>query len=113
MASFTAGVQYNDWVGTAAADNADQNDLSDYLRGKGLITADEFLFAVEFYVGENHAGTLAKPHVVALVFEASGFDSTAATLASIKGPIPLRRVEIDLSANEFLLLFKRLSLHLT
>ena len=32
---FTATVQYGDWKGASAADNADQNDASDWLEANG------------------------------------------------------------------------------
>ncbi len=38
--TFTASVQYNDWKGTSAADDADQNDAGEWLLAKGLIQAN-------------------------------------------------------------------------
>lgn len=35
MTRFTAGVQYNDWKGTAAADDADMRAISTYMREAG------------------------------------------------------------------------------
>jgi hypothetical protein len=112
MTSFKASVQYGDWTGTAAADNADQVDLDAYLRETGAITADEFLFAVELYVGENHGGRVTEPHIDVLVFPAQGFDNVAAELADIEGPIPLRRVSVAMTLGDFLAKFKRVSIHL-
>jgi hypothetical protein len=55
MESFKASVQYGDWEGTAAADNADfGNSIREYLDKKQLIKPGEFLIATSLWVGENH-----------------------------------------------------------
>ena len=43
MSSFKASVQYNDWEGTAAADDADVVSLTRYLATNGLINENEYL----------------------------------------------------------------------
>ena len=51
---FTATVQYGDWKGASAADNADQNDASDWLEANGHKKPGEFLIGIKVFVGENH-----------------------------------------------------------
>jgi len=55
MESFKASVQYGDWKGTAAADDADgEKSIRDYLEKKQLIKPDEFLMAASLWVSEGH-----------------------------------------------------------
>ena len=113
--TFRASVQYNDWKGTAAADNADQNDLHKLLSSKKLIDPDkEFLLGIELWVGENHDGKVEAPTVVAIVTALDNkYDNLEVQLKALKGPIPVRRVEIKLTLEEFVGLFKRFAVVLT
>jgi hypothetical protein len=107
MESFKASVQYGDWEGTAAADDAHQN-LHGYLEGNLLITANDFLVATSLYVDEDYA------NVEVFVFEGrNDFESVKAALAATKGPVPVRKVNVKLTPKEFIRLFKRLSVVLT
>jgi hypothetical protein len=66
--TFRASVQYGDWTGTAAADNADQRDLSDFLATKKIFDRDkEFLIAASLWIGENHGGKIQSPCVTAII----------------------------------------------
>jgi len=56
MQIFKASVQYGDWKGTAAADNADPRGIHELLREKGLISKTDFLIGVHVYIGEIHGG---------------------------------------------------------
>jgi hypothetical protein len=66
--TFRAGVQYGDWTGTSAADNADQNDLHMLLTAKKLLDPDkEFLLGSSLWIRENHGGKVQAPYVSATV----------------------------------------------
>jgi succinate dehydrogenase/fumarate reductase flavoprotein subunit len=114
MATFRASVQYNDWGGTAAADDADPSSLRKYLEDKGLIKAGEFLIAAELFVGESHGGRLGSVSVQAFLYSGQGtFDTVAQALKAQSGPIPVRVVDIELEIEQFVALFKRFEVTLT
>src|SRR3979490_828679 len=108
MSYFKAGVQYGDWDGTAAADDADHNHVSlqRYLDDNKLIQPDEFLIATSLWVGENH-GKLGSVSVTAYLYKkAGGFDTVKAELDALQGAIPVRKVDIELTLEEYFVLFK-------
>lgn len=109
--SFRAGVQYGDFGGTAAADRANDHDLADFLRGRGLMHAGEFLLAVELSVGENHGGVVAEPYVRALVAAAKNYEEAVAVAKS--DPVPVRIVDVPVGISEFIGFFKRFAVTLT
>jgi hypothetical protein len=113
--TFRAGVQYNDWTGTAAADNDGDHDLHQLLKSKKLIDTDkEFLLGASLRVGENHGGKIQPPYVSAIITPLdNAYDNLEAKLKATKGPIPARRVEIELTLEEFVGLFKRFAVVLT
>lgn len=108
MEYFKASTQYGDWEGTAAAD-AQPSSLQEYLEEKGLIKPDEFLVAASLYVGEHNSAL-----VQAFVFQnARNFASVRDAIVAINGRVPVRRVNIKLTTEEFMLLFKRFRVVLT
>jgi hypothetical protein len=117
MGSFNASVQYGDWAGTARADDIDFAAIHEYLKGKGLMEASEFLLAIDFYMsGEPRDGDkLGAPFVRCIFLENRGldFESVQSALTSIQGPIPVRVRDVKLTLIEFFRLFKRFSVVLT
>jgi len=108
MESFKASVQYGDWEGTAAADDGHQRTLQTYLQEKGLINPEEFLVAASLYVSE------VSTHVQAFVCpKAHDFESVKNALAAIAKPIPVREINVELTLEEFVGLFKRFKVMLT
>jgi hypothetical protein len=109
MDYFRAGVQYGDWHGTAAADNTDFKDrLHDHLEKEKLIRPGEFLIAVSLWVGEGST------YIHAYLFEgALRYEDVVNQLDTIRGPIPVREVSIEMSLQEFLKSFKRFNVMLT
>jgi hypothetical protein len=107
MESFKASVQYGDWEGTAAADDA-HKDLREYLEGKNLINPDEFILAASLYVDEGFT------NVRVFAFKGgNSFELVKDPLAAISGPIPVREVDVKLTREQFFVLFKRLDVILT
>lgn len=113
MSTFAASVQYNDKLGTAAADRADRDDLDDYLKNKGLINDDEFVLSTSLWVGENHGGKLGHVSVTAYLFKAVGYANVSEALRAISGPIPVRTVSLDVTLEEFVAFFKRFEVFLS
>lgn len=106
---FLASVQYNDWVGTSAADSADRNKLHDWLKSNGHMEENEFLIGINFFAGENH-GKHNDPIYVHFLFAVPGdHDSVKATIDSSQGPIKVRNVSVDMNLTDFFGLFKRFS----
>lgn len=110
--SFKAGVQYGDFEGSAAADRADKNDLGDYLRSNGLMHAGELLVAAELWVGENHSGKVAQPSIQAIVVDAPDHDNAVRDVLN-QAPVPVRKIDLPISLDQFLGLFKRFAVTLT
>lgn len=110
MEHFKASTQYGDWEGTSAADEQ-PTSIRDYLKKNGLMKKNEFLLAVTLYVGEH---AYDSPFVRVFLFEEGGkYESVKDALVAIKGPIPVRSVELKLTTEEFLELFKRFDVMLT
>lgn len=113
--TFRASVQYGDWTGTVSADNADKSDLYHLLVSKSLIDKDnEFLLGATLWIGENHGGKIQAPYVAAIVTPLDNtHDNLQEKLEAHGGPIPVRRVELELTIEEFIGLFKRFAVVLT
>lgn len=113
--TFRAAVQYDDWQGTAAADNLDTSHITDLLVSRGLMSGDEFLIGVTFYLGENHPANANKQASVRAVIlpSRSGFEEAKAAIDQTEGKLATRTVDLSLSLVEFVDLFKRLSIVLT
>jgi hypothetical protein len=111
--TFKASVQYGDWKGTSAADNADKNDASQWLVNNGHKEADELLIGMTMFVGENH-GEHRDPISVEFLFASPrDHDNVKAMIESCNGPVPVRRVVVDIPLVEFFGLFKRFSVTLS
>jgi|HubBroStandDraft_6_1064221.scaffolds.fasta_scaffold41548_2 hypothetical protein len=109
MESFKASTQYGDWEGTVSADAAQANSLRELLQARGLIKPNEFLVAASFYYSEGEPNP-----VRALVFEGENkYESVQKVLTANSGPIPVREINVELTAEEFLRLFKRFHVMLT
>jgi hypothetical protein len=104
-----ARVQYNDWVGTSAVDNADGESLRAWLVKQGLMKDEEFLLAFDLWVGENHGAHKDPISCHAFVVEKNGFDTVKGMIDQTPGPVPTRRIDFNMNVVDFLALFKRFS----
>ena len=105
--NFHASVQYNDFKGTAAADDHDSRSLSGHLQGQGLLAEHEILVGVQMWSGEVHEPTQNKPvYVTAIVATGKGYDSLKAAIDS-GTPLHVRKIRIEMHLNEFFGFFKR------
>ncbi len=113
METFKASTQYGDWKGSASADRSDATTLSDLLLQRGLRTEQEFLVGAKLWVGENHGNSLAGVYVTAFLFDGTGFDNVAKAIADAGAALKLKRVDVDLTLEEFVCLFKRFAVSLS
>jgi len=112
--SFKASVQYGDWEGTAAADDGDQKSVEQHLRDRKLVHEGESLIATSLWVGENHDGRIARVFVRAFIYAGQEkLEKVAAAIEAETQPIPVREVELELTLEQFVGLFKRFSVMLT
>lgn len=113
MEMFKASTQYGDWQGSVSADRSDATTLSDLLLERGLRTKDEFLVGAKLWVGENHANKLAYTSVSAFLINAAGFDNVPAAIADAGDVLRLKKVDVELTLEEFVCLFKRFAVSLS
>ena len=105
--TFRASVQYNDWKGGSAADDADKNDASDWLKENGHIKDGEFLLGIKMFAGENH-GTHKDPvHVEFLITTPGDYDNVKAMIEASTSSIEVRRVSVEMALTDFFGFFKR------
>ncbi|MEX0343748.1 MAG: hypothetical protein AB3N20_02420 [Rhizobiaceae bacterium] len=108
MKRFRASVQYNDYVGTAAADRGDNEDIFSLFTDKGYVKENELPFAIEIWSGENHGGPADELSVSLTVVDLSKHGTLDEYLNDQKRP-PLRTINTKMSNNDFFGLFKRFS----
>lgn len=111
--TFLASVQYGDWKGTSAADEADRNGLRDWLEANGHKKSDEFLLGISIFVGENH-GAHKDPIYVDFLFASPGdHDRVKAMIDTSQELVKVRKVSVEMKLTEFFDLFKRFSIALS
>lgn len=113
METFKASTQYGDWKGTSSADRSDATTLSDLLLRRALRTEQEFLVGAKLWVGENHNNKLAHVYVSAFLFDGTGFDNVSKAIANAGDALKLKKVDVDLTLEEFVCLFKRFAVSLS
>lgn len=101
MDTFRAGVQYNDFQGTVAADISDNASLTAYLKNSGKAEEGERVVGFRFGSGENHGSPVTEISLVAYLLRSEQFEET---------PKAVRAVEVIMPPNEVLAFFKRFDL---
>lgn len=110
---FSASAQYNDFTGTAAADQADLSAASDWLKKTGVISRDELLVGYEMYVSPVLSGT-SGTITISTTFLLARTDTLDTFAERVKaGDVAVRKITRDLSPVEFFSLFKRFSVTLS
>ncbi len=107
MEYFKANVQYNDWEGTCASDNADIKKISDFLKENDYISKNDFLIAIRLY-----ATDISKITITALTYNGINCDDIKKEIDNLE-TIPVKSTEINISIEDFFKFFKRFSLILT
>jgi len=103
MSIFTAGVQYNDFKGTVAADRADDVTFHDYLVTEGLASEAERIVGYRITFNENRGAEVATPGIVVYLQEGS-FDEPGRKI---------RAVEVSMTTAKLFSFFKRFDLVMT
>ncbi len=104
--NFQAGVHYNDFTGSAAADEADIQSISEYLSKNALTHDGEFLVGVELTSGVNRLS------LTALVAQLNGYENLQVALES-GHPLEVREIPLNMDLNEFLSFFKAVNITLS
>ena len=102
MSTFTAGVQYNDFKGTVAADRSDNIALVDYVSQLGLTQPGERVVGCRIVFSEN-PGNEVSPGVV-IYLQAGSFDDPDAVI---------RAVDVDMPIQKLFAYFKRFDMVMT
>ncbi len=108
METLKAGTQYGDFEGTAAADDGNDPGVVSFLADKGVIGPNDYLAGFDINGGESASGLTIR----ALIAEANSFDTFKAALDA-GSSLSLRRVDVDLTIDEFVELFKRFNIVVT
>ncbi len=98
--TFTASAQYNDWEGSAAADNSGHKSIHDLLEEQELITENDFLLGFSFWTGE---GSL---FIRAFVLEGVDNYENAQEALELPDPILVKRADLEITMEQFFELFK-------
>lgn len=99
MKRLIAGAQYDDWKGTNAFDDSDDESVSSYARKKGLISNSDIVFGIELFY---HA--VSNEFSIKLHFSDKIFDEF---ISSCSEP---ETVEFNMPIGDFFGLFKRASI---
>lgn len=101
--TFKAGVQYNDFTGTVAADQSDELSLAKYLQKLNLADENERVVSVRLSFGGNHGADI-EPGVVVYLVKADQF---------VEKPARVRAIEIDMPTAKLFSFYKRFDLVMT
>ncbi len=103
---FVANVQYDDWKGTVAADDYVKEDIRSWLQKEGKLGEDDVVCGIQYYRVEKSAS------LSVFIFEGQGGRNM--NDARLEGkPIPLKKLSLELSFQDFLQKFKRLDVRLS
>lgn len=102
---FRANVQYDDWLGSSAADDADEGTLWQFLKDRQLLGQDETVYGMQISCwGPSDQNIKLTVRFLA---------RNSSDEATFQDPITLRVIPTELSPTEFFLLFKRFSVTLS
>lgn len=104
--NFKASVQYDDWKGTSASDDSDNQRINDWLKQNGHKDEGDFLVGIEMYAGNIKDSVSVKFLLISL----DGFDNVEAKIASSTDPVEVKRVTVGMPIMDFLAFFKRFSI---
>ena len=101
MNTFNAGVQYDDFKGTVAADISDNVGLTNFLVSRGKAEENERVVGFRIASGENRGTPVTEVSLVAYLLRSAEFEPA---------PTAVRAVEVYLTPGEALAFFKRFDL---
>ncbi|WP_228649827.1 hypothetical protein, partial [Microtetraspora sp. AC03309] len=68
---------------------------------------------IKLWVGENHRNKLGRVSLSAFVINGAGFDNVASAIASAGASLKLKKIDVDISLEEFVCFFKRFAVSLS
>jgi len=110
LTRFEAGTQYGDWKGTAAADEFGDatDDFDELFEATGKVDLEEeIMIDFEFYAGEGHFNLAGFFHPKSTSNKLGWVPSLNDDFKDDQKPIPVRKVEVKLTLEEFFKYFKR------
>ncbi|ATC84315.1 MULTISPECIES: hypothetical protein [Pseudoalteromonas] len=113
METFKASVQYNDLLGTAAADKADMEHASKWLEEKGHISEDEYVLGISMWAGENHGAHRDPVSVKFVVSGLNGYSNIPEMIEATKHDLNVKEIRVEMTVAEFFALFKRFEVTLS
>jgi len=107
MQTFKASTHYQDWKGTATADDDAPRSFGEYLRKKGLIRNGEFLVGLSVGAADISSGGPGVVSVRAYLFDGpENAEAVREKISGISGPVPVRIIIISMEVDEFFAEFK-------
>lgn len=109
---FVARTRYGDWKGTIAVDNhAGRTDIRSWLEQEGQLDKNDFVCGIEIH-GEYPGGGYGDPRISVLIFEVKNGRILKDAVEDGE-EIPLKRLDLNMSLQDFLSKFKRLDIKLS
>ena len=109
---FVARTQYGDWKGTIAVDNhAGRTDIRSWLEQEGQLNENDFIYGIEIH-GEYPGGGYGDPRISVLLFEVKN-GRILKDVVEDGEKIPLKKLYLNMSLQDFLSKFKRLDITLS
>ncbi|OBY25100.1 hypothetical protein [Leisingera sp. JC1] len=106
MNVFNAGTQYNDYLGTVAADRSDNLALLDHLKQLGVAGEDDRLAGFRIAFNGNPGNAVDSPGLVVYLYTGPEGEFVAA-------PDKIRAVDVEMPIAQFFSFLKRFDLVLT
>jgi len=104
MNEFQAGVQYDDFKGSVAADIADNISIAEFLKKKDIARENERVVGYRVCFSENDGAEKDNPGIVVYLSNSDNFEAK---------PKIVRAVEVDVTIAKLLSFFKRFDLVMT
>lgn len=109
IVTFNAGVHYNDFQGTVAADDADMSTLENVIHKKFGLPKDERIIGYEFTA--SYAGTRKIQSISLEAYSSS--DPNISDLIKTGQTITVKKTSGELTVEEFFALFKQFNICLS
>ncbi|MDE2825845.1 MAG: hypothetical protein OXL40_00875 [Bacteroidota bacterium] len=109
---FVARAQYDNWKGAIAVDDhAGDTDIRRWLEQAGQLDENDFVCGIEIH-REYPGGEYRDPFISVLIFEAKNGRTFREAVEGGEG-IPLKKLYLNMSLQDFLSKFKRLDIKLS
>lgn len=113
MKIFKASVQYNDLIGSAAADEADLSNVSKWLKEQGHIISDEYVLGISMQLSNSHGNDNDPVSVKFIISGLNGYSNIPDMIEAIKHDLKVKEVSVDMNVSDFFRLFKRFEVTLS